>query len=524
MGILTNSIHTIVRGNQVITTGGGDMWTSGLEYSDGRITGYSGSAFNGCECDSGAIVDSAYDITTAWVTEQGYLTAHQDLTGLPYVQNSALEYTTIFDTDLISGISGTGLFAQSASGAFNADHANIADNANRASIAESALSAGTASNSNSAVSSLYAMNVVSGWEYNEDNKITAYNGSAFDIPEQIEYSAGDNIVIEDHTVSLSDVVAIKSHEGEPLSGMTLFGNITHWGTQDNAPGWAIEAYTDSGRGYHSYNTCDIGLQAFYWGDYAHDRENNSVSGESHLLLYEGDIKYQSGTFQKVNTLPVIWSITGIKADTDDVWNTVSTNSAMWGEDVVIKNSGELFGSTFNRAYSALTGHNGITLVDATANDGSPTNFNNVYYPSEYISSNSGISFVTTPQAAFGGAKFRFIDYTTAGVVESGTKFLLGGETLSHVTMTFNDTANFNLTWAGIGFWGQKENVRSITFVMPNNYTFESGKIELKNNHGNSYYLTAESGRWYTVSRVYDDASDMTKFSWQLLNSGYSMPL
>lgn len=522
MGILTNSIHTIVRGDQVITTGAGDMWVSGLEYSGDKITGYSGSAFNGCECDTSAIVDSAYDITTAWVTEQGYLTAHQDLTGLPYVQNSALENTTIFDTDLISGISGTGLFAQSANGAFNADHANTADHANSASIAESALSAGTASNSNSAVSSLYAMNVVSGWEYNENNKITAYNGSAIDIP--IEYSAGTNIDINDHTISVSDVVAIKSHEGEPNSGSIAFGNIVHWGQQDYAPGWAIEAYTDSGREYHSYNTCDIGLQAFYWGEYDHDRATESVSGESHLLIYEGDIKYQSGTFQKVNTLPVIWSITGIKADTDDVRDTVSTNSATWGGGVVIKNSGELFGSEFNRAYSALTAHNGITLVDTTANDGSPTDFNNVYYQSQYFPSYSGISYVTTPQPTFGGAKVRYIDYTTTGVQDSGTKLLLGGETLSHVTMTFNDTANFNLPWVGMSFWGQKENVKSITFVMPYNYSFESGKIELKNNHGNSYYLTAESGCWYTVSRVYNDASDMTKFSWQLLDSGYSQPL
>lgn len=362
MGILTNSIHTIVRGNQVITTGGGDMWVSGLEYSGDKITGYSGSAFNGCECDTGAIIDSAYDAATAWVTEQGYLTAHQDLTGLPYVQNSALENTTIFGTDLISEISGTGLFAQSASGAFNADHANTAGHANSASLAESALSAGTASNSNSAVSSLYAMNVVSGWEYNQNNEITAYNGSAIDIP--IEYSAGTNIDINDYTISVSDVVAIKSHEGEPNSGSIAFGNIVHWGRQDYAPGWAIEAYTDSGRGYHSYNTCDIGLQAFYWGDYAHDRDTESVSGESHLLLYEGDIKYQSGTFQKVNTLPVIWSITGIKADTDDVWNTVSANSATWG------------GSVDNLKFASVPGD--VDLSNASAaisNRGSRYQFN-----------------------------------------------------------------------------------------------------------------------------------------------------
>ena len=192
--------------------------------------------------------------------------------------------------------------------------------------------------------------------------------------------------------------------------------------------------------------------------------------------------------------------------------------------VIIKNSGELWGGEFNRAYSALNSHIGVTLVDATANDGSPTDFNNVYYQSQYYPSYSGISFVTTPQPTFGGANLRYIDYTSAGVQDSGTKFLLGGETLSHVTMTFNDTANFNLPWAGMSFWGQKENVRSITFVMPSNYSFESGKIELKNNHGNSYYLTAESGCWYTVSKVYTDNSDMTKFSWQLLNSGYSTPL
>ena len=194
------------------------------------------------------------------------------------------------------------------------------------------------------------------------------------------------------------------------------------------------------------------------------------------------------------------------------------------EAVSIRNSGDLWNGDFNRVYSALTAHNGITFVDATANDGSPNDFNNVYYPSEYFSSDSAISYVTTPQPAFGGAKFRYIDYTSAGAEDSGTKFLLGGETLSHVTMTFNDTANFNLPWAGMNFWGQKEYLESITFVMPSNYSFESGTIQLKNKHGDSYYLTAESGCWYTVSKVYNDNSDMTKFAWQLLDSGYSQPL
>ena len=130
LNIVSNH-NRLLRGAPVYTAGG-DMWTSGLEYEDGKITGYSGSSFGpDCPCDSAAIVDSAFDKSTAWVEEQNYLTAHQDVSNLPYVQNSSLE----FNGALNSGISGSGFYAVSA------DNANYADLANSASESERAISA-----------------------------------------------------------------------------------------------------------------------------------------------------------------------------------------------------------------------------------------------------------------------------------------------------------------------------------------------------------------------------------------------
>ena len=193
MNIVSNH-NRLLRGAPVYTAGG-DMWTSGLEYSGGKITGYSGSAFGGqeCHCDSAAIVDSAFDKSTAWVEEQGYLTAHQDVTNLPYVQNSSLE----FNGALISGISGSGFYAVSADNANSASeaehaisatvaqeatHADSADfvaTANFANSASSALNAEIATVSYVSLTALSADLVVSGWEHDEDGHITAYNDSAF---------------------------------------------------------------------------------------------------------------------------------------------------------------------------------------------------------------------------------------------------------------------------------------------------------------------------------------------------------
>lgn len=192
MNIVSNH-NRLLRGAPVYTAGG-DMFTSGLEYEDGKITGYSGSAFGpDCPCDSAAIIDSAFDKSTAWVEEQNYLTAHQDVSNLPYVQNSSLEFNGV----LISGISGSGFYAVSADNANYADMANSAsesEHAISATVSQEAVHAGSAdyaTSANSALNaeiatvsyvSLTALSadfVVSGWEHDEDGHITAYNDSAF---------------------------------------------------------------------------------------------------------------------------------------------------------------------------------------------------------------------------------------------------------------------------------------------------------------------------------------------------------
>lgn len=168
MNFVSNN-NRLLRGAPIYTASNGDMWTSGLEYTqNGEISGYSGSAFyqQECQCDSAAIVDSAFNKSTAWVDEQNYLTAHQDITNLPYVQNSALDFSP---QGLISGISGSGLYATSADAAFLAETANFAYTANMAYSADEANAAKWASS---------AEYVYNGWEYNGNNEITGYNGSA----------------------------------------------------------------------------------------------------------------------------------------------------------------------------------------------------------------------------------------------------------------------------------------------------------------------------------------------------------
>ena len=114
---------------------------------------------------------NAYNSAVQWVVDQHYLTTHQDVSDLPYVQNTALESNGI----LISGISGSGLYATSADNAFEADHAYEADY------------------------------VLSGWEYDENNRISAYNGSAFagQGGQGIEYEGISPIVVNnvEHKIS-----------------------------------------------------------------------------------------------------------------------------------------------------------------------------------------------------------------------------------------------------------------------------------------------------------------------------------
>lgn len=136
---------------------------------------------------SGDIVNEAFNQSTAWTEEQGYLTAHQDVSNLPYVQNSALGY----NGNLISSISGDGFLAESANNSYHADDADHADSADNAIHADSADFVATANFANSASSALNAevANVAytalsahfldGGWEHNSEGFITAYNNSAF---------------------------------------------------------------------------------------------------------------------------------------------------------------------------------------------------------------------------------------------------------------------------------------------------------------------------------------------------------
>lgn len=121
---------------------------------------------------SGNIVNEAFNQSTAWNEGQGYLTAHQDVSNLPYVQNSALGY----NGNLVSSISGKGLFAESANNSYHAESATHADFVESANFANSSLNSKSANFANSAWKAVF---VDGGWEHDSSGNITAYNNSAF---------------------------------------------------------------------------------------------------------------------------------------------------------------------------------------------------------------------------------------------------------------------------------------------------------------------------------------------------------
>ena len=223
--------NRLLQGGVVYTASNGDMWTSGLEYSGDKITGYSGSAFGAdCPCDSAVIVDSAYDKTTAWVDDQEFITAHQDVSNLPYVQNSALDYNGL----LISGISGDAIYAKSAENAFTAEFAynsQMADSAQTAIYAQSANSALNSEVANVTYTAMTALDL-RGLEYNGDGQITGFNGSAFaggSGGSAIEYSAGNNIDITNYTISgrdwMDEISAASAYAYNQATGISVSGEF-----------------------------------------------------------------------------------------------------------------------------------------------------------------------------------------------------------------------------------------------------------------------------------------------------------
>lgn len=150
-----NTYNTVLANSAAWNEGGGQgsTYTAGpnININDNTISGKDWTA----EIESAiSSVSSNYYPMTG--NPSGFLTAHQDITNLPYVQNIALNYTP---STLVSGISGHELYAESANHAFNAETAKY---------------------------------VESGWEYS-DNKITAYNGSAFSAGSTYDVTAGANI-------------------------------------------------------------------------------------------------------------------------------------------------------------------------------------------------------------------------------------------------------------------------------------------------------------------------------------------
>lgn len=343
----------------VVYTGysGGDMWTSGLEYSGDKITGYSGSAFGGsteCPCDSAAIVDSAYDKTTAWVNDQEFITAHQDVSNLPYVQNSALDYNGL----LISGISGDGLYALSAENAFTAEFAynsQMADSAQTAIYAQSANSALHSEYSNIAYTALSSNNLV-GLEYNASGEITGFNGSAFAGGSTTEYSAGNNIDITNYTISgrnwSDDITAASSYAYAQATGQiptvveySAGNNIDITNHLISGKSWTSEIANASA---YAYNQATAQIPTGLTGEYVENSalkvSGNSITGISgYTVGYSGiPLSSESGIYIEKRDNKVIIGYSGDSTEYTAGTNIDITNHVIsgksWTNDITAASS------------------------------------------------------------------------------------------------------------------------------------------------------------------------------------------
>lgn len=145
--------------------------TAEVEYSAGDNIDITNHVVSGKDWtdDIQSASSYAYDQATAQIPA---------VTGLPYVENSALDYTP--GGHLVSSISGDAIYAASAEGAFTAETANytyVAETANY---------------------------VADGWEYNASNEITGYSGSAFHAESPSEgkiYTGISPIVVDNSTIT-----------------------------------------------------------------------------------------------------------------------------------------------------------------------------------------------------------------------------------------------------------------------------------------------------------------------------------
>lgn len=203
-GYLTAEVEYSAGANIDIT----DHIVSGKDWSD-DITAASANAYNEAVNNITAVASATsatYDSDGNKITET-YISAHQDVSNLPYVQNSALDYTP--GGHLVSSISGDALYAASAEGAFTAETANysyVAETANY---------------------------VADGWEYNASNEITGYSGSAFhtETPSEGKIYTGISPIVVDNSTTTGTISAQTARLGvqsplyfvEDTSASTVIG-------------------------------------------------------------------------------------------------------------------------------------------------------------------------------------------------------------------------------------------------------------------------------------------------------------
>jgi len=140
-----------------------------------------------------------------------------------------------------------------------------------------------------------------------------------------EYTAGANIYIDNNEIGVTDVIDIYARP-ESASGMIKLGNIAHWGNIDYGPGLYLRSTMDDdldNRTFRWYITGDHGIENRFWGAYDDSRPDSSVSAESFIHIREGDIYYKRGEYQNVNTLPMIWSCSGMRYDIDRLQEAVT---------------------------------------------------------------------------------------------------------------------------------------------------------------------------------------------------------
>lgn len=180
--------------------GGTDVYLPGdnINITDHVISGkyWDSEIKSAISSTSGNIVNEAFNQSTAWNEGQGYLTAHQDVSNLPYVQNSALDY----NGNLVSSISGKGLFAESANNSYHAESATHADFVESANFANSSLNSESANIANSAWKAVF---VDGGWEHDSSGNITAYNNSAFVGSNGVKYQGILPIVVNNEEMKIS---------------------------------------------------------------------------------------------------------------------------------------------------------------------------------------------------------------------------------------------------------------------------------------------------------------------------------